>query len=61
MEFGVGVLIAFAADGWREDLQQVQEERLYLDRLSEDDATPVSVGASWSGRGFGLASGFTGR
>ncbi len=36
----LGVLIAFAADGWREDLQQVQEERLYLDRLSEDlDAT----------------------
>ncbi len=36
----LGVLIAFAADGWREDLQQVQEEQLYLDRLSEDlDAT----------------------
>ncbi len=36
----LGVLIAFAADGWREDLQQLREERLYLDRLSEDlDAT----------------------
>ncbi len=36
----LGVLIAFAADGWRGDLQQIQEERLYLDRLSEDlDAT----------------------
>jgi hypothetical protein len=36
----LGVVIAFAADGWREDLQRVEEERLYLDRLSEDlDAT----------------------
>jgi hypothetical protein len=36
----LGVFIALAADGWREDLRQVQEERLYLDRLSEDlDAT----------------------
>ena len=36
----LGVLIAFAADGWREDLQRVEEERLYLDRLSADlDAT----------------------
>ena len=36
----LGVLIAFAADGWREDLREAQEERLYLDRLSDDlDAT----------------------
>ncbi len=36
----LGVLMALATDGWREDRQRVQEERLYLDRLSEDlDAT----------------------
>ncbi len=39
----LGVLIAFAADGWREDLQQVQEERLYLDRLSEDLDVTLNV------------------
>ena len=39
----LGVFIAFAADGWREDLQQVQEERLYLDRLSEDLDVTLNV------------------
>ena len=32
----LGVLIALAADGWREDVQRFEEERLYLDLLSED-------------------------
>ena len=32
----IGVAVALAADSWREDLQLIEEESLYLDRLSED-------------------------
>ena len=32
----IGVAVALAADGWREDLQLIEEESLYLNRLSED-------------------------
>jgi hypothetical protein len=39
----LGVFIALAADGWREDLEQAQEERLYLDRLSEDLDVTLNV------------------
>ena len=39
----LGVFIALAADGWREDLQQIQEEKLYLDRLSEDLAATLNM------------------
>ncbi len=39
----LGVFIALAADGWREDLQRVQEEKLYLDRLSDDLAATLNM------------------
>ncbi len=39
----LGVMIALAADSWRQDLQEAQIESEYLDRLSEDVSEGLKV------------------
>jgi len=39
----IGVAVALAADSWREDLQLIEEESLYLNRLSEDLSATLNM------------------